>query len=369
MLLYNGPLTIFKIVLVSLSLFCNVVCFRCHPCNCGRRRCRILPLFLAGNILTLVLQIPDILAGFRIYFPLERGNCSFNFVASYLLCTYFVALGVLRKVLSSAALQTYRVFFYGCLACAPLLSVGIQAVYANSAVDEPLMLHLAVPVTSGPEKEILIPLASCAKNICSSGDVVLTVLSSLVPALVPIVSLAVCILVSYSAKKRMREKTGTKENTAFHPLIPEYCDREQNCWPILKFVLLLFLAWTVLAKPMTILLTHLTRLYADGNFGVKETSVYVCSSFWDMGNHVILFTSATLTPLVFVCTYRPWCQRSHDFSPDLKGCNGVDRPVTVMGSISDMDIGTFTWDTFTFVPPYEKQIALRGLEGIKRSSA
>jgi hypothetical protein len=173
------------------------------------------------------------LAAFGLYFPLERGDCSFTFLASNLLCTYFVALGVLRRVLSLAALQSYRLFFYCCLLFAPLLSAGIQAMSAKTVVEEPLTLYLLVPMPNGPQKEMMIPLASCAKNICGSGDVVLTLLSSLVPSLVPIISLMVCILVSYSARKGIREKTGSKDNgAAFSPLIPEYCDREHNCWPV-----------------------------------------------------------------------------------------------------------------------------------------
>ena len=242
----NGPMMVFQIALLSASVLFNVVSFRCHPCNCGRRRCQVVPLFLAGNLLTLALHIPDILAEFDVHLP-SITHCSFTFVASYLLCTYFVTLGVVRRVLASSWLQTYRLFFWGCLFCAPLLSAGIQAIYANAVftatVEEPLMLQLL-----GAREEVgnngnghgnqrmLIPLASCAKHVCGSEDVVLTVLSGLVPSLVPIIALAVCSLVSYSARKRLGEKTGGKEGggVAFHPLIPEYCEREQNCWPVCR---------------------------------------------------------------------------------------------------------------------------------------
>ena len=150
---------------------------------------------------------------------------------------------------------------------------------------------------------------------------------------------------------------------------------------ILKFVLVLFFTWTVVAKPAVILLSHFTRQYyatATSNtdngspFGLNETTIYVCTNFWDIGNHIILFISATLTPLVFVCSGKPIpCGQRQEFSLSSKKStkiNGVDRPVTVMGSINDMDIGTFTWDTFTFAPPREKQIALRGLEGVAQKS-
>lgn len=227
----NSPLIIFKLLLLVTSLILNLVAFRCHPCTCRKQQCIVFPLFLCGNVLTLFLHLPDLVAAFGVFVPSSDSSCSFTFISSSLLCSYFVALGVLRWVLTIPGLNSHRPFFFSSLVFTPLIAAAIQIFYSQAAVEEPLIIQLLVALPySGPRKEIVIPMVTCAKNLCGSSDVVLTVLTSLVPSLIPIISFSISFLTSYSVRKRERKKA--REDYAASRAIHRFCDREFHTWQV-----------------------------------------------------------------------------------------------------------------------------------------
>ncbi|GAU94077.1 hypothetical protein RvY_05914 [Ramazzottius varieornatus] len=360
--LSSGTFAVFDTIFLISSCLLNLTSFFCHPCTCGKQRCLVTTLFLTGNLLALALYIPDLVAKYGYPLPVLDSICSFSFVSSNLLCTYFVTLGVLRKVLSTPKLTRYRIYFYANLVLAPLIATAIQVMYTKAAIEEPLYVQLTMSSLRYPEKEVTIPMLTCVRSLCGSSDVFLTVFSGLVPSLIPLVSLSVCFLVSYSSEKNKPQKVKEKqqrEDSICEMLIPQYCQREQQSWPIVKFVLVLFFAWTIFAKPITLTLTQLPRLYSVEE--PDEATVYACSSFWDIGNHIIQCISVSVAPLLLIVSSKPWSMwrfKQYDVSWDRKSQKSssfVDRPISVMGSMTNMDIGTFTWDTFAYSPRNSKQ--------------
>ncbi|XP_055333070.1 uncharacterized protein LOC129584780 [Paramacrobiotus metropolitanus] len=359
----SSPLAICRTIILICSLILNLTAFRSHPCSCTKKRCLILPLFLIGNLLTLLLHIPDLVLAFGGYFPIAQLKCSFVFVSSSLLCGYFVALGILRCVLILPDLRSYRPYFYASLIFTPLIAAGIQVFYMKAALEEPLFLHFRmIPNDSDSAayaRELVLPVSGCARTICNSSDVILTMLGNLVPALIPTVSFIVSFLVSYSSRRRVQsEKYVESDIVSSYTLAQDYCDRENHCWQVLKFVLILFFGWTVFAKPLTLFLTYLTRYYASSR--IEHSSVYFCSNFWDIGNNVILFIAVSVVPFCLILSHRSTCNRTsttdkYHSGRRSKSLQCVDRPVAIIGSpTAEADVGMFTWDTFCVSTPVVK---------------